>query len=47
MFTKAMGEMLVGSERGAVPVAICRPSIVESAMEEPLSGWMEVTGDGL
>eukprot|EP00898_Chlorokybus_atmophyticus_P005572 jgi/Chlat1/6015/Chrsp4S06200 len=41
VFTKAMGEMLVSSQRGDIPVAIIRPSIVESAMAEPTQGWIE------
>lgn len=41
VFTKAMGEMLVGELREELPVAIVRPSIVESSISEPLQGWME------
>lgn len=41
VFTKAMGEMLVSRERGDMPVAIVRPSIVESAWREPVRGWIE------
>ena len=41
VFTKAMGEMLVSRERGDMPVAIMRPSIVESAWREPVRGWIE------
>lgn len=41
VFTKAMGEMLVSRERGDMPVAIMRPSIVESAWKEPVRGWIE------
>eukprot|EP00854_Cymbomonas_tetramitiformis_P003210 gene3210-4056_t len=41
VFTKAMGEMLVGEQRGSLPVAVVRPSIVESALREPVPGWIE------
>ncbi|KAJ7556586.1 hypothetical protein O6H91_05G089100 [Diphasiastrum complanatum] len=41
VFTKAMGEMLLGHERGNVPVVIVRPSVVESTLMQPFSGWME------
>lgn len=43
MFTKAMGEMLLGeaSARAGLKSAIIRPSIVEGALREPLAGWME------
>ena len=36
-----MGEMLLGRQHGEVPVAIVRPSIVESALSEPYAGWGE------
>ncbi|MDH3403393.1 MAG: AMP-binding protein [Acidobacteriota bacterium] len=39
--TKALGERLLERERGAVPLAIVRPAIVESALAEPLPGWIE------
>jgi len=41
VFTKAMGEMILGAERENIPVAIVRPSIVESALSEPYKGWIE------
>ncbi|KAL5976734.1 hypothetical protein ACLOJK_021067 [Asimina triloba] len=41
VFTKAMGEMLVESERGEIPAVIIRPSIIESTYMEPFPGWME------
>eukprot|EP00899_Mesostigma_viride_P000641 jgi/Mesvir1/10578/Mv21793-RA.2 len=41
VFTKAMGEAVLAAERGHLPVAIIRPSIVESAMREPVKGWIE------
>ncbi len=39
--TKALGERLLSQERGAVPLAILRPAIVESAHREPIPGWIE------
>ncbi|CAO2831475.1 unnamed protein product [Amaranthus hypochondriacus] len=41
VFTKAMGEMLLGSMRGDVPVVILRPSVIESTYQDPFSGWIE------
>eukprot|EP00250_Pteridium_aquilinum_P010169 c19192_g1_i1 orf=172-2352(+) len=41
VFTKAMGEMLVDSTRGQIPVVIVRPSVVESSFRDPFPGWME------
>ena len=39
--TKAMGEQLVQKERGDLPVAIVRPSIIESSLRDPEPGWLE------
>ncbi|CAI9105587.1 OLC1v1004537C1 [Oldenlandia corymbosa var. corymbosa] len=41
VFTKAMGEMLLGSLKGNVPLVIVRPTIVTSTYKEPFSGWVE------
>ncbi|KAK9664494.1 hypothetical protein RND81_14G046400 [Saponaria officinalis] len=41
MFTKAMGEMLLSSVRGGVPVVILRPSVIESTYRDPFPGWIE------
>jgi fatty acyl-CoA reductase len=41
VFTKAMGEQMLAAERGDVPLAIIRPSIVEGALQEPFPGWIE------
>ncbi|XP_037417195.1 probable fatty acyl-CoA reductase 5 isoform X1 [Triticum dicoccoides] len=41
VFTKAMGEMVMGLLRGDFPVVIIRPSIITSTLKEPLPGWME------
>lgn len=36
-----MGEMLIDSMRGEIPVVIIRPSVIESTYREPFPGWME------
>ncbi|CAI9765696.1 unnamed protein product [Fraxinus pennsylvanica] len=41
VFTKAMGEMMIDSMRGDIPVVIMRPSVIESTYKEPFPGWME------
>ncbi|CAO2823258.1 unnamed protein product [Amaranthus hypochondriacus] len=41
VFTKAMGEMVVGQLRGNLPVVILRPTIVCSTINEPFPGWVE------
>uniref|UniRef100_A0A7N0U4N3 Fatty acyl-CoA reductase n=1 Tax=Kalanchoe fedtschenkoi TaxID=63787 RepID=A0A7N0U4N3_KALFE len=41
VFTKAMGEMLIGESRGDVPLVILRPTIVTSTIKEPFPGWIE------
>ncbi|CAM8961676.1 unnamed protein product [Rhodiola kirilowii] len=41
VFTKAMGEMLIGKLRGDMPLAIIRPTIVTSTYKEPFPGWIE------
>uniref|UniRef100_A0A453RRQ5 Fatty acyl-CoA reductase n=1 Tax=Aegilops tauschii subsp. strangulata TaxID=200361 RepID=A0A453RRQ5_AEGTS len=43
VFTKAMGEMLLGQLHGAIPVVILRPSIITSILRDPLPGWMQGT----
>ncbi|GIX06422.1 MAG: hypothetical protein KatS3mg115_0825 [Candidatus Poribacteria bacterium] len=40
-YTKALGEQVLAENRGAVPVAIVRPSIIESSFEEPDAGWID------
>jgi fatty acyl-CoA reductase len=40
-FTKAMAEHAVVELHGDVPLSIVRPSIIESALEEPFAGWLE------
>ncbi|KAL3530408.1 hypothetical protein ACH5RR_009730 [Cinchona calisaya] len=41
VFTKAMGEMLLGHLRGNVPLVIVRPTIITSTFKEPFPGWVE------
>ncbi|KAL6847748.1 hypothetical protein ACP4OV_021876 [Aristida adscensionis] len=43
VFTKAMGEMLVGQFKGDLPIVIVRPSMVSSIYHDPLPGWIEGT----
>jgi len=39
-YTKALGERALLQRRGAVPLTIVRPSIIESALAEPVPGWI-------
>lgn len=40
-FTKALGEQLLVKYRDQVPTVILRPSIIESTLREPISGWID------
>ncbi len=40
-YTKALGERALVESRGAIPVSIVRPSIIESAWAEPVPGWIK------
>ncbi|XP_044497779.1 fatty acyl-CoA reductase 2, chloroplastic-like isoform X2 [Mangifera indica] len=40
-FTKAMGEILIDKNREEIPVAIVRPSVIESTFKEPYPGWLQ------
>uniref|UniRef100_A0A1B0CS61 Fatty acyl-CoA reductase n=2 Tax=Lutzomyia longipalpis TaxID=7200 RepID=A0A1B0CS61_LUTLO len=40
-FTKALAEHMLLNEAGNLPVAIVRPSIVLSSLNEPLPGWLD------
>jgi long-chain acyl-CoA synthetase len=40
-FTKSLGESVLTRQGGDLPIAIVRPSIVESSMRSPFSGWNE------
>jgi HAD superfamily hydrolase (TIGR01490 family) len=39
-YTKALGERALLETRGDLPVSIVRPSIIESALAEPVPGWI-------
>ncbi|XP_064480327.1 putative fatty acyl-CoA reductase CG5065 [Ornithodoros turicata] len=39
--TKALAESLVVEERGQLPIAIVRPSIVTASWKEPFMGWVD------
>ncbi|KAM7528102.1 hypothetical protein LguiB_031512 [Lonicera macranthoides] len=41
VFTKAMGEMLLGDLNKNMPLAILRPTIITSTYKEPFPGWVE------
>ncbi|KAK4492259.1 hypothetical protein RD792_003062 [Penstemon davidsonii] len=41
VFTKAMGEMLLGQLKENTPLVIVRPTIVTSTYKEPFPGWVE------
>ncbi|XP_054811043.1 fatty acyl-CoA reductase 2, chloroplastic-like isoform X2 [Prosopis cineraria] len=40
-FTKAMGEMIITSLKGDIPLAIVRPTVIGSTYKEPFPGWIE------
>ncbi|KAG7551518.1 Male sterility NAD-binding [Arabidopsis thaliana x Arabidopsis arenosa] len=42
-FTKAIGEAVIHSKRGDLPVVIIRPSVIESSYKEPFPGWIQGT----
>ena len=39
-YTKALGERALLQNRGNVPITIVRPSIIESALRDPVPGWI-------
>ncbi|KAJ8749883.1 hypothetical protein K2173_013798 [Erythroxylum novogranatense] len=41
VFTKAMGEMVIGHFKGKFPAVIVRPTMVTSTCKEPFPGWLE------
>ncbi|GJV66605.1 jojoba acyl CoA reductase-related male sterility protein [Tanacetum coccineum] len=41
VFTKALGEMILGQSRGDMPLVIFRPTIITSTYKEPFPGWIE------
>lgn len=40
-YTKAIGEQLIVRNRGDIDTLIFRPSIIESAVDDPAPGWLE------
>ncbi len=40
-FTKSVAESLIAQHVGGLPIAVVRPSIVESSVEKPFPGWNE------
>jgi long-chain acyl-CoA synthetase len=38
-YTKSLGEQLVLAARDSIPVTVARPSVIESALCDPLPGW--------
>ena len=40
-FTKSLGESLLMIHGGQLPIAVVRPSIVESSLSQPFRGWNE------
>ena len=40
-FTKSLGESILSKQAGDLPIAIVRPSIVESSERTPFTGWNE------
>ncbi|KAL0390006.1 UNVERIFIED_CONTAM: Alcohol-forming fatty acyl-CoA reductase [Sesamum calycinum] len=41
VFSKAMGEMLLGHFKQNIPLVIIRPTIVTSTFKDPFPGWVE------
>lgn len=41
VFTKALGEMVLGHLKGDMPLVILRPTIITSTYKEPFPGWIE------
>ncbi|PPS09878.1 hypothetical protein GOBAR_AA10769 [Gossypium barbadense] len=41
VFTKAMGEMLLGHFKGDLPLVIIRPTMIASTYKQPFPGWIE------
>jgi thioester reductase-like protein len=40
-FTKSLGESLLATRGAGLPIAVVRPSIVETSRQEPFCGWNE------
>ena len=43
-FTKSLAESLLARRGAGLPIAVARPSIVESSLAEPIRGWNEGVG---
>ncbi|CAA7047214.1 unnamed protein product [Microthlaspi erraticum] len=41
VFTKSMGEMLLGNNKENLPLVISRPTMITSTISEPFPGWIE------
>ncbi|XP_023639272.1 probable fatty acyl-CoA reductase 5 isoform X3 [Capsella rubella] len=41
VFTKSMGEMLLGNHKENLPLVIIRPTMITSTFSEPFPGWIE------
>ncbi|CAA0384462.1 unnamed protein product [Arabidopsis thaliana] len=41
VFTKSMGEMLLGKHKENLPLVIIRPTMITSTLSEPFPGWIE------
>ncbi|KAL5699587.1 alcohol-forming fatty acyl-CoA reductase [Ranunculus cassubicifolius] len=41
VFTKAIGEMLLGHMRDNLPLVVVRPTVITSTYREPFPGWIE------
>ncbi|XP_050281049.1 fatty acyl-CoA reductase 3-like isoform X4 [Quercus robur] len=41
VYTKALGEMLLGNYNKNLPLVIIRPTMITSTYKEPFSGWIE------
>ncbi|KAF9592125.1 hypothetical protein IFM89_012554 [Coptis chinensis] len=41
VFSKAMAEMMIDSQREDIPVVIIRPSVIVGTYKEPIPGWIE------
>uniref|UniRef100_A0A0A9XS04 Fatty acyl-CoA reductase n=1 Tax=Lygus hesperus TaxID=30085 RepID=A0A0A9XS04_LYGHE len=46
VFSKLLAENLITSERGNIPVAIVRPTIVMGALKSPMPGWVDNVNNG-
>ncbi|KAF3795299.1 hypothetical protein EJ110_NYTH05348 [Nymphaea thermarum] len=40
-FTKAMGEMVIGTMSSDLPTVIVRPTIIGSTIQDPFPGWIQ------